>query len=118
MEEEETQFDTTASLTDDDLAAALGFATTLGEQMLPQDEMGMEGEEMQEEEQPVGREEQGDQKDVEQDERLRNIEMQLEEGVPNREDAADTEIAAIRKELEQLQQEVYGQETEDTEPTG
>lgn len=74
-------------MTDDDVAASLGFITTLSQGLLPQDDMTTaEDEETEEPE---------------------------EEPTEDRDEAQDEEIRKIREELEALKNEP---ETEDTEP--
>jgi hypothetical protein len=89
---EEAPIDPTEDMSDDDIAASLGYVTTLSEQMLPQDEE--EPAEVQEEE---------------------NDEEEVEEEPEDKDAAQDEEIADIRKQLEQLLAEENDTETEDTE---
>lgn len=79
MEEEQIAFDPTEDMSEDDLAANLGFLTTLSEGTLPQEgPMGELQESMVEQEEGgVGRIASNDEKDIEQDEKIRQIEMEL-----------------------------------------
>lgn len=110
--DEITTFDPSDDLSDDDIAAALGFATTLSEPLLPQDEMTTdEDEELEtadESSETAVEAEEGPAEEVE------------EEPEPEEEsdDEQSKEIGEIRKELEALQEEVYGEKTENTESTG
>lgn len=91
------EIDPTEDMTDDDIAASLGFITTLSQQMLPQDDMTTaEGEEMETPEDAP-------------------IEPMAEKEPEEEKDETELEIEAIRKELEALKEEVYGEETEDTD---
>lgn len=109
-QDEMATFDPANDLTDDDIAAALGFATTLSEPLLPQDEMDtVEDEEMEIADESVETEEAAEEEPVEEEE--------VEE--EDTDDEQSKEIEEIRKELEQLQKEVYGDETtENTESAG
>lgn len=96
--DEMATFDPTEDMSDDDLAANLGFLTSLSESTLPQGDDGemAEGEEMQEEEEAVP-----------------------EEVVEEEADPLEEEVADIRKELEELKASIENEEdTETEEDTG
>jgi TolA-binding protein len=100
----EEELDPTDSLSDDDIAAALGFTTTLSEPLIPEDEMTTaEGE-------AVETADESPETEMAADE-------ELEEEEPDPElDAMEDEIADIRAELEALKDETKNeQETENTE---
>ena len=107
--DEMATFDPTDSLSDDDVAAALGFHTTLSEPLLPQDEMDTA------EDEAVETADESPETAMAADEEL---EEEPEEEEPDKDDEQSKEIEEIRKELEALQEEVYGEKTKDTEPTG
>lgn len=114
-DDEMATFDPTASLSDDDIAAALGYHTTLSEPLLPQDEMDTaEDEEVETADESPGTAEAADE-DV--GENLQESSEKLEE-TDDTDDEQTREIEEIRKELEALQEEVYGEKTEDTDTTG
>lgn len=89
-------------LSDDEAAAALGYITTLGEQMMPKPEMG---EDVEGDTEPV----EGESEESEEQEAPKE----------SKDSEQDAEIAAIRSELERLlKEEENGTETKDTEPVG
>lgn len=103
------EMDPTSEMSDDDIAAALGFATTMGEQVMPQDDMpeeeGMEEANMEEEAPGMGEEV------VE--EPVAGVEEVIE--TPTQDDVQDQEIKAIRMELERLKGELEDEEDGETE---
>lgn len=114
MNEQEIQGELSDDLSDDDIAAALGFATTLSEPLLPQDEMdttedeGMEGEA--DDSTPVPGEEASP--EAKNDRVLQEIEGLREElKVIVAPKSVEQEVSDIRKELEALKNEPNREDT-------
>lgn len=108
-------------LSDDDIAAALGFHTTLSEPLLPMDETDTAEDEAVEtaDESPetaMAADEETEGEQEEEPEKPPKEEGGEKKETEDRDDAQDEEIASILEELETLQKEVYGRkETKDTE---
>lgn len=98
--------DPTSDMTDDDLAASLGYITTLSERMMTPPE---EETDMQEAEPEPSAPEQEEEIEEEPEE-------EPEEDKEDVDDAQDKEIEDIKKQLEELLNEENGKETENTEP--
>lgn len=116
--DEETQGHPSDDLSEDDIAAALGYATTLSEPLLPQDQMddaqdeGVEGDgESGATEQEVGDEPAGE-AEMKNDRILSEIEgLRDELKIIVAPKGVEQEVADIRKELEALKNEPNREDT-------
>lgn len=107
QEGDEPETDFTGGLSDDDIAAALGWHTTLSEPLLPMDEMTTaEGEAV-------------ETADESPETAKAATDAELEDEPEDPDKAQDDEIAEIRKELEELKASIEDddKETETTEDT-